>query len=206
MQIKTSNVTLAILAGFALSGCVSNGQESTTDQPVNAGQTEEISNIAPTITVTDTAFLSEVTNEHTSYEVVENGLKVTFDEITQSEANSKWPNIKFHNASGPMDWSTKKGVELVLENVGAEEVRIEMKVADNIGIMGAAAHQLDLPIYLPAGEVKQVQFLFDGAVKQVEGYRGGSQLDLSKIAEFQFYSVGPIGEQTVIIQNVTYID
>nr|WOC95092.1 beta-agarase [Vibrio sp.] len=168
-------------------------------------QQDMSSSVAP-IVLTSGGFLENTANTHTTYQTVGDQLEITFDAISQSEASSKWPNMKFRPESGAYDWITKGGLKLKLENPGDKEVRIEMKVADNLGIMGAATHQLDLPIYLPAGKTTIVEFLFNGTEMNIEGYRGGTELDLGNIAEFQFYSVGPTDEQKVIVHDISFID
>ncbi|WP_354623094.1 beta-galactosidase [Psychromonas sp. MME2] len=206
MYLKKNAIVLAMISATLIVGCsinTDNGKE-----PSNAAQTAEtdMTSAAVDIVLSEAAFLAKTENTHTSYEVVGEALKITFDEITEAEKNSKWPNMKFRPVAGSYDWNTKGGLKLKLENPGNEQVRIEMKVVDAIGSMGAATHQLDLPIYIDAGKTKTVDFLFNGLEMNIEGYRGGSELDLKNIVEFQFYSVGPTGKQEVIVHAIDYID
>lgn len=194
--------TMAILlSGAILNGCASSGDsESMTD----ATKAEVAIDLSAPIVINDPDFLKKSANAHTSYAVDGDAITITFDEITASQAASKWPNMKFRPVAGVYDWSMYKGLKLTLENLGSEEARIEMKVADNIGIMGAATHQLDLPIYLPSG-LNVVEFMFDGKNLGLSDYRGGEDLDLTQIPEFQFYAVGPIGEQLIKVIAIDYI-
>jgi agarase len=202
MNITKKNLALALLTSLAAVGCASTSD--TAADAAGAAQEESVDLSAP-IMIADAEFLAKSANEHTRYEVMGDSITVVFDKITQAQASSKWPNMKFRPVAGIYDWSQYKGLKLTLENKGAAEARIEMKVADNIGIMGAATHQLDLPIYLPAGQTTEVEFLFNGQKMGLEGYRGGEQLDLTQIPEFQFYAVGPIAEQTISVHAIDYI-
>ncbi|MDR9830118.1 beta-galactosidase [Vibrio sp. FNV 38] len=204
MRFNKNTIALAIIASTLAAGSVAATKTPTT--PTNEATQQDMSSAVEKVVISDEGFLSKSANTHTHYNVTGENLEVVFDSISQSEANSKWPNMKFRPESGSYDWNTKGGLKLTLENPGAEEVRIEMKVADNLGIMGAATHQLDLPIYLPAGQTSTVEFLFNGAEMNIEGYRGGGELDLRNIAEFQFYSVGPIAEQKIVIHDIDFIE
>lgn len=204
MSFKKNSIALAILATTLAGGCVAESTAQTEASSETASQ--DMSSAVGKIVMTDEGFLSKTASTHTSYSVSGSDLEIVFDAISQAEANSKWPNMKFRPESGSYDWNAKGGLKLTLENPGSDEVRIEMKVADNLGIMGAATHQLDLPIYLPAGKTTTVDFLFNGADMNIEGYRGGSELDLRNIAEFQFYAVGPIGEQKVVVKDIDFIE
>jgi agarase len=199
------NVYLKLMAVFTtgaiLAGCASSGDSVAMTDEVKAEAAIDLS--AP-IVINDEGFLKKSDNTHTSYTVDGDAVTITFDKITASEAASKWPNMKFRPVAGIYDWSAYKGLKLTLENLGPDEARIEMKVADNIGIMGAATHQLDLPIYLPSG-LNVVEFMFDGKNLGLSDYRGGEDLDLTQIPEFQFYAVGPIGEQLIKVIAIDYI-
>ncbi|GLT15337.1 beta-galactosidase [Vibrio algivorus] len=204
MNFKIDSIALAVLSGVLITSYTA------TSTPVyaetKAEKQEDLSSISVPIELTDDAFLDKTETSFTSYAKQGNALKVHFDAVSKDEANSKWPNIKLHPIAGTYDWLNKGGLKLKLENPGDRKVRFELKVADSIGIMGAEAHQLDLPIYLDAGETKTVDFLFNGTARGLEGYRGGSELDLKNIAEFQFYAVGPIEQQEVIIHSIDYIE
>ncbi|HAS8441713.1 TPA: beta-agarase [Vibrio vulnificus] len=204
MRFNKNTIALAIIASTLAAGSIA--ATKTPDTSNNETTQQDMSSSVQPVVMTDDGFLSKTANTHTSYNVAGENLEIVFDAISESEANSKWPNMKFRPESGSYDWNTKGGLQLTLENPGDREVRIEMKVADNIGIMGATTHQLDLPIYLPAGKTTTVDFLFNGAEMNIEGYRGGSELDLRNIAEFQFYAVGPIGEQKVVVHDIDFIE
>jgi len=203
MSMTKNKLTLALLTAGLMFGCASNDNNSANIEETNTLIEAGVG--AVDIVVTEGEFLGKTASSDTSYRVTGDALEITFDKVTKSQANSKWPSMKFHPVSGNYDWSTKKGLLLELENKGTEEARIELKVSDNIGIMGAAKHQLDLPIYLPPGK-SSINYLFDGAQKGLDGYRGGSELSLNMIAEFTLYSVGPIAEQTIVVHSITYLD
>ncbi|ORT52812.1 hypothetical protein ST37_00475 [Vibrio sp. qd031] len=197
---KTRNLLSALMASAVIAGCSGSAATGAVDMTTE----EQNVDLSAPIVLADAEFLSKSANTHTSYKVEGDAVTITFDEVTQSQAASKWPNMKFRPAAGIYDWSQYQGLKLTFENFGDGEARIEMKVADNIGIMGAATHQLDLPLFLPTG-VSEVEFLFSGQKMGLEGYRGGEQLDLTQIPEFQFYAVGPIGEQMIQVQAIEYI-
>ncbi|WP_354623072.1 hypothetical protein [Psychromonas sp. MME2] len=203
MSMMKKKLTIALMTAGMMVGCANTSSDNSNIIETDRMAEENVESVQ--INVTEGEFLAKTAKLYTSYKVVDDSLEIIFDRVSQSEANSKWPSIKFHPVSGNYDWSHKKGLVLELENKGTEEARIELKVSDNIGIMGAAKHQLDLPIYLPPG-VSTVNYLFDGAKKGLEGYRGGSDLSLNTIAEFTLYSVGPISEQTIVVHSIDYID
>jgi len=206
VYLKKNAIVLAMLSATLIVGCsVNTGNDNNLSETAQSAETD-MTNSAVDIVLTDADFLAKSENTHTTYEAVGESLKITFDEITEAEKNAKWPNMKLRPVAGNYDWNTKGGLKLKLENPGDEQVRIEMKVVDAIGAMGAAAHQLDLPIYLPAGKTTTVDFLFNGLEMNIDGYRGGSELDLKNIVEFQFYSVGPTSKQEVIVHSIDYID
>ncbi|WP_413112206.1 beta-galactosidase [Thaumasiovibrio sp. DFM-14] len=204
MHFNKNSIVLAIIASTLAAGSIA--ATKTPDTPSNGATQQDMSSAVQKVVMTDERFLSKAANTHASYNAVGENLEIVFDAISESEVNSKWPNVKFHPESGSYDWNTKGGLQLTLENPGDQEARIEIKVSDNIGIMGAAAHQLDLPIYLPAGKTTTVDFLFNGTEMNIEGYRGGSELDLRNIAEFQFYAVGPIAEQKIVVHDIDFIE
>ena len=199
--IKKTAVAIAIAAGLASLGC----STQTTDTATQAQQTDMTASVAP-IVLTDAAFLAAAANEHSRYTVEAESVLVEFDEVSQADANSKWPNMKFRPVDGSADWNTKGGLKLTLENPNDSPLRVELKVADSIGIMGAATHQLDKPIELAAGETKTVDYLFNGSEMGMDGYRGGEELDLKTISEFQFYVVGPAHKQSLRLHDIAFIE
>lgn len=203
VNLKKTFVAASVIAALFTLGCST--QESIGSNDVMDAQNDMTSSVAP-IVLTAPEFLAKIDNQFTSHNPDGDKLDIIFDEVTQADSNSKWPNIKLRPVSGNYDWNTKGGLKLKLENKTDEDARIELKIADSIGIMGAAAHQLDLPIYLKAGEVRTVDFLFNGTEMGLDGYRGGEELDLKNIAEFQFYAVGPINQQNVIIHDIDFIE
>ncbi|GAD03451.1 beta-galactosidase [Agarivorans albus] len=213
MLFKKSNLAIlvsVVLAGVSTSNVIADDTKQSSE---NAATSGDMTSAATPLDFTEPAVLEKITNSHSQFSVLKktaeqskDGLKMNFDAISEAEAQSKWPNVKIHSKAGPWDWNTKGGLKVALENPGSEDVRIEMKVSDNIGIMGSADNQVDLPIILPAGKTTTVDFLFNGTQMNIDGYRGGAKLNLKSIAEIQFYSVGPIAAQEVVIRDINFIE
>jgi agarase len=199
--MKKTAIAIAIAASFVTVGCSTQNMDSAHESQ----QTDMTASVTP-IVLTDDAFLAKAANEHSSYTIQGNSLLVEFDEVTQAEANAKWPNMKFRPVEGSVDWNTKGGLKLKLENPTQAPIRVELKIADSIGVMGAATHQLDKPIELAAGESKTIDYLFNGSEMGMDGYRGGEELDLKTITEFQLYAVGPVAKQSLILHSIDFIE
>lgn len=172
---------------------------------VATSESSDMSGSATKIEVTNKQFLDIALNEHSQYKVLEDGLAITFDSISKAEANSKWPNMKFRPIQGHYDWNAQGGLKLLVENPTDQDVNFEIKVADHLGTMGAASHQLDYAVSIAANSKQEVELLFNGSAMNVKGYRGGDELQLSNIVEFQFYTVGPAPEQSIILHDIDFI-
>ncbi|NLS14197.1 beta-agarase [Vibrio sp. SM6] len=194
MRLIKTALAVAILSTLSLQ-CVA----------VPKSDSNDMSGSATKIEITNKQFLDIALNEHSKFEVLENRLLITFDAISKSESISKWPSMKFRPIQGNYDWNAQGGLKLLVENPTAQEVNFEIKIADHLGTLGAASHQLDYAISIPANSTKEVELLFNGSAMNVKGYRGGDELQLANIAEFQFYTVGPAQQQSIILHNIDFI-
>ncbi|WP_026959685.1 beta-galactosidase [Aliagarivorans taiwanensis] len=203
MKLRLNTLSMAICSALLLSTgyTTSHAVAQAQDSEINASNSNEIAKLV----LTSEQQLDYMNSSDAGYDVEGDALTLDFDAISEEEANSKWPNVKIAAPEGTWDWNTKGGLRFTFENPSDQPIRFEIKLADNLGIMGAATHQLDLPVEMDANSTETIDFYFLGSQMQIPGYRGGDELDLRNLAELQFYAVGPIGEQVVKVHDVEFI-
>lgn len=167
---------------------------------------ESTLNTAEKLDLTSDDIMNKMQSSHVTVKKKGHTLAIDFDAISESEANSKWPGLKIFAPHEKWDWNTQGGFSMEVENPTSAPLHFEIKLADTIGIMGAADHQLDLPVDLKPNEKRTIEFYFSGSAMEMPGYRGGKELNLRQLYEMTLYTVGPAEKQTLLIHNVDFLE
>lgn len=121
-----------------------------------------------------------------------------------------WPNVYFHPVSGVWDWSGFTGIAVDVYNPEIEAVSVNMRV-DNAGADGVKSCDQQ-SASAKAGAWTTFRLRFNrGGDKSLWGMRGlpitgptggGAVLEMAKITAFQVFLAKPIGEHTLILNNI----
>lgn len=133
-------------------------------------------------------------------------LKIDFDSVNEANKFKYWPNVKFHPDTGNWNWNAKGSLTLDVTNPTDSTANIILKIADNVGVMGAGDNQLNYALSVPAGETVPVEMIFNGSKRKLDGYWGGEKINLRKLVELQIFVQGPIDQQSVIVDNFALVD
>lgn len=133
-------------------------------------------------------------------------LKVDFDAVSEADKLKIWPQIKFLPKTGVWNWNSKGSFKVDITNPTTKSAYITFKLVDSIGQVGVQDNQLNYSVMIPAGETQNIEMLFNGADRKLEGYWGGANLNLRKLSELQVYVQGPMDAQTVILDNFELVD
>ncbi|NLS14220.1 beta-agarase [Vibrio sp. SM6] len=212
MEIKkTSLAMLVAVALTGLYGCNSTGSSSGTAS--SATEVEESAGAA-TPDFESQSFVDSLVTDHAKVQLVTdagvtNGtaaVRVDFDAVSEANKFKYWPNVKIMPQGELWNWNNKGSFKLDITNPTDSPANIILKIVDNVGQMGAETNQLNYAVSLAAGETQTVEMLFNGGKRKLEGYWGGDNLNLRKLAEFQVFVQGPMDKQTIILDNLELIE
>ncbi|MEZ9311362.1 hypothetical protein AB4205_09640 [Vibrio sp. 10N.286.49.F3] len=155
MKLQRSALSI-LIAGTLVGGFVYTPQVEAQTALAN----ETTLNTAAKLDLTSDVILDKMQPSHVTFKKQGHSLAIKFDAISESEANSKWPGLKIFAPDEKWDWNTQGGFSMEIENPTDAPLHFEIKLADTIGIMGAADHQLDLPVDLKPNEKTHYRILF----------------------------------------------
>lgn len=147
----------------------------------------------------------DIPDRHSTVSIEEDGVQVTLAAVSSEESNSKWPNVSFQNWDPRWNWTNAGAISFEVVNPGSESLNLFVRIADEAGVSGAADHQVDKPFTVAPG-TSQLEIRFNGDNQGIEGDRVGTNLDWASVIELQFYTAGPVAEQTFILGDVTFLD
>ena len=197
------------VAVFTMTAC---STSSTTSNSPNSKTEQSETSVAPDFE--STPFFSAASATHATVKPAsgdgvtegERALAINFDAVSEADKYNYWPNVKIFPQGEPWNWNDKGSFTVDVTNPTDKPANIIFKLVDNVGQMGAATNQLNYAVTIPAGETQQVEMLFNGGTRQLDGYWDGQKLNLRRLVELQVFVQGPMDAQQVVLDNFSLVD
>ncbi|MGL6259459.1 beta-galactosidase [Vibrio sp. WXL210] len=208
--MQTTKTKVAVVLStllVAAYGCKSTANADAQSQPATA-----VAVATPDVNL-DTFFAS-AQSQHAKNKMVsgtgvtvgDQALQIDFDAVSDLDKYKIWPSTKFSPQETNWNWNAKGSLKLDVTNPSDKAANIVFKIADDLGKMGTESNQLSYAVYVPAGETQEVEMLFNGGVRKLDGYWGGESINLRKIQQFEIFVQGPADAQTVIVDNLQLVN